>query len=211
LFFFPPSTYFLSAIPLTHYLMRKITFDIETEGVFQTNGDFSQMEVTVVGVHDSETGEYTSYFRDELPKLWPLMESADMLIGYNSDHFDIPILNKYYAGDLTKIKSLDLLKEVKKVLGRRLKLDNLAEATLGRGKTSDGLEAVNWWKQGLYEKVRDYCIADVAITKDLYEYARKKKSLKYRDYDGVREVKLDTTDWETIPSDLPALTHTLPF
>jgi DEAD/DEAH box helicase domain-containing protein len=191
--------------------MRKITFDIETEGVFQTNGDFSQMEVTVVGVHDSETDEYTSYYRDELPKLWPLMESADMLIGYNSDHFDIPILNKYYAGDLTKIKSLDLLKEVKKVLGRRLKLDNLAEATLGRGKTSDGLEAVNWWKQGLYEKVRDYCIADVAITKDLYEYARKKKSLKYRDYDGVREVKLDPSDWEMLPADTPSLTHTLPF
>ncbi len=191
--------------------MRKITFDIETEGSFQNGGDFSNLEVTVVGVHDSQTGEYSSYYRDELPKLWPLMESADILVGYNSDHFDIPILNKYYAGDLTKIKSVDLLKEVKKVLGRRLKLDNLAEATLGKGKTGDGLEAVTWWKEGLYEKVRDYCLADVAITKDLYEYAKKKKSLKYRDYDGVREIKLDPSDWEILPTDTPALTHTLPF
>lgn len=190
--------------------MRRITFDIETEGDFRTNGDFSNLEITVVGVHDSSTNSFLSFYREELPKLWPLMESADLLVGYNSDHFDIPILNKYYAGDLTKIKSLDLLKEVKNVLGRRLKLDNLAEATLGRNKTADGLEAVAWWKQGLKEKVRDYCIADVAITNELYEYAKKKGSLKYRDYDGVREIKLDTSQWET-PSDSPAITHTLPF
>ena len=138
------------------------------------------------------------------------MESADIIVGYNSDHFDIPILGKYYAGDLTKIKSIDLLKEVKNVLGRRLKLDNLAGATLGRNKTSDGLEAVEWWKQGLREKVRDYCLADVAITKDLYEYARKHGSVKYRDYDGVREIKLDTSKWE-LAGDSTALTHTLPF
>ena len=56
-----------------------------------------------------------------------------------------PILNKYYAGDLGKIKSVDLLKEVKQVLGRRLKLDNVAEATLGKKKIGNGLEAVKWW------------------------------------------------------------------
>ena len=190
--------------------MRRITFDIETEGAFQTNGDFSNLEITVLGVHDSETGALTGFYRDELNKAWPLFESADIIIGYNSDHFDIPILNKYYAGDLTKIKSIDLLKEVKNVLGRRLKLDNLAEATLGKGKTGDGLEAVRWWKEGLKEKVRDYCLMDVKITNDLYEYAKKKGSLKYRDYDGMREIKLNTSAWETA-SDTPALTHTLPF
>jgi len=136
--------------------MRRITFDIETEGDFRTNGDFSNLEVTVVGIHDSTTGELSGFYKDELHKLWPILESADIIVGYNSDHFDIPILGKYYAGDLTKIKSVDLLKEVKNVLGRRLKLDNLAGTTLGRNKTSDGLEAVEWWKQGLREKVRDY-------------------------------------------------------
>ena len=103
-----------------------------------------------------------------------------------------------------------MLKEVKNVLGRRLKLDNLAEATLGRGKTADGLEALQWWKQGLKEKVRDYCLADVAITLELYEYAKKHGSVKYRDYDGVREIKLDTSAWEKT-GDSTSLTHTLPF
>ena len=191
--------------------MRRITFDIETEGDFRGNGDFSNLEITVVGIHDSETKEYRSFLRHELRDLWPILERADLLVGFNSDHFDIPILDRYYAGDLTKIKSIDLLKEVKQVLGRRLKLDNLAEATLGAGKISDGLEAMDWWKQGQVEKVREYCLDDVRITNELYLHAKKKKSLKYRDYDGLREIKLDPSGWELIPADTPALTHTLPF
>jgi DEAD/DEAH box helicase domain-containing protein len=190
--------------------MRRITFDIETEGDFRTNGDFSNLEITVLGIHDSADNALKGFYKHELHKAWPLFESADVIVGYNSEHFDIPILNKYYAGDLTKIKSVDLLKEVKNVLGRRLKLDNLAEATLGKGKTGHGLEAVKWWKQGLKEKVLEYCLSDVAITKDLYEYAKKKGVVKYRDYDGLREIKLDTSRWEHIEGSA-AITHTLPF
>lgn len=191
--------------------LKRITFDIETEGDFRGNGDFSNLEITVVGIHDSSTNEYKSFLKHELKDLWPILERADLLVGYNSDHFDIPILNKYYAGDLTKIKSVDLLKEVKAVLGRRLKLDNLAEATLGEGKISNGLEAMTWWKQGLIDKVREYCLDDVRITNELYLHAKKKKLLRYRDYDGVRDIKLDTSAWELIPTDAPAMTHTLPF
>ncbi len=90
--------------------MRKVVFDIETIGLIGTTFDPLQMELTMACIWDSETNEYSSYLKEELPKLWPILERADMLIGYNSDHFDIPILNKYYAGDLTKIKSIDLLR-----------------------------------------------------------------------------------------------------
>ena len=191
--------------------MKVITFDIETVGDFGTNGDFSKLDVTVVGVHDSSTGGMSSYFKEDLHKLWPLLESADVLVGYNSEHFDTPILNKYYAGDLSKIKSVDLLKEIKNVLGRRLKLDNIAEATLGKKKSGNGMEAVVWWKQGLHDKVRDYCLDDVKITRQLYDYALKNGSLKYRDYEsGLREIKLDTSNWEK-PQETGGMTHTLPF
>ena len=129
--------------------------------------------------------------------------------GYNSDHFDIPILNKYYPGDLTRIKSVDLLKEIRAVLGRRLKMDSVAEATLGTNKTADGMQAVRWWKEGKKDLVIEYCLADVKITKDLYDYARANHVLKYKDYDGVREIKLNTKDWEKGAESV--LTHTLPF
>jgi len=192
--------------------MRVVTFDIETKNASTLRGrlDASNLELTVVGVHDSETGDYTGYFKEELPSLWPLMESADALVGYNSDFFDIPILNRYYPGDLTRIRSIDLMVEVQKVLGRRLRLDSLAQATLGRGKSGSGLKAVDWWAEGKYEKVRDYCIEDVRITRELFDYALKHNSLKYQDLIDVREIKLDTSHWLD-ELDSGAMTHTLPL
>ena len=190
--------------------MRAITFDIETKAASMVGGrlDVATLELTVVGVHDSSTGEYTGYFVEDLPKLWPVIEGADMLIGFNSDSFDIPVLNRYYPGDLTKIRSLDLLTEVYNALGRRVRLQSLAEATLGRGKSGHGLDAVLWWEQGLHDKVRDYCIEDVRITRELYDYAREHGHLKYKDINQKKEVKIDASKWEE-PSEGPSLTHTL--
>jgi hypothetical protein len=192
--------------------MRVITFDIETSNILppHSRSDLSQLNLSIVGVHDSETDEYTSYTQEELPKLWPMLEKADMLVGYNSDAFDIPILNKYYAGDLSKIRSLDLMVEVQKVLGRRLRLQSLAEATLNKGKGGDGLKAVEWWAQGLVDKVREYCIEDVRITRRLFDYALKNHALKYKDLNTIRDIKIDTRSW-LIPLPPPSMTHTLPF
>src|SRR5689334_4584103 len=103
--------------------MRAITFDIETANVLPSfsRSDLGQLELALVGIHDSSTGQFSSYVKEELPKLWPILEEADVLIGYNSDSFDIPLLNRYYPGDLSKIRSIDLMVEVANVLGRRLK------------------------------------------------------------------------------------------
>ena len=90
--------------------MRKIVFDIETKNFLS---EVEKIDLALVAIHDSLTDSYSSYLEEDLAKLWPILERADMLIGFNSDHFDIPILNKYYPGDLTKIKSLDILKEIK--------------------------------------------------------------------------------------------------
>ncbi len=191
--------------------MRKIVFDTETSNIFSETGvnDPASLDLSVVCIYDSTTDEYTSYLQKDLPKLWPIMEKADLLIGFNSDHFDIPLLNKYYAGDLGKLKSLDLLKEVRASLGRRIKLDTLAEATLGKGKIGHGLDATRWWKEGKFDLVIKYCIDDVRITKEIYEYALKHHHLKYRDGQTIKEIPLDTSHWEQ--ADEAKITHTLPF
>ncbi len=178
--------------------MRAITFDIETANWITDTGsnDPADLTIAIVCIHDSETGEYSSYLVDELPKLWPILERADLLIGYNSDHFDIPLLNKYYPGDLSKIKSLDLMKEVQGVIGRRLKLDTLAEGTLNDKKLDGkGGQSVVWWRNGEVEKVREYCIQDVKLTRDLFDYAMKNNVLKYKELGKLRDIKLDTSKW----------------
>lgn len=192
--------------------MRFVVFDIETKSTSLNRGrlDPEQMELTVVGVYDSETDSYSSYLKEDLPKLWPILERTELLIGFNSDTFDIPILNRYYPGDLSKIRSLDLLSEVYKTLGRRIRLDSLAQATLGRGKSGDGLKAMVWWEEGKYDLVREYCIEDVRLTKELYDYMLKNGSVKYKDLREKKEIKLDTSLWGK-GSDAPAMTHALPL
>jgi DEAD/DEAH box helicase domain-containing protein len=193
--------------------MRKITFDIETRNIFAdvNSTDSTALDLSVVCIHDSKTDEYTSYLQEDLPKLWPILEQADMLITFNGDHFDIPLLNKYYSGDLKKIKSLDLLVEVRNSLGRRIKLDTIAEATLGTHKSGHGLQAVEWWKTGEIDKIIKYCIEDVKITKQLYDYALANGKLKYKDLVGgaIKDIKLDTSKWEVVENS--AMTFTLPF
>lgn len=188
--------------------MREITFDIETKNLIPTFGNAERMDIAIVGIHDSETDMYTSYSEEELPQLWPIIEAADVLIGFNSDSFDIPLLNAYYPGDLTRIRSIDLLVEVYKMLGRRIRLQSFAEATLGHGKSASGVQAVEWWQAGEYQKVRDYCLQDVKVTRELYDYARGHGKLKYTDFKGNKEVKLDIASWDA-PSASHTFTHTL--
>lgn len=191
--------------------MRKIVFDIETRNSPSDFGkwDPTLLDVSVIAIHDSETNEYSTFMEEDLGKLWRILEESDMLIGFNSDHFDIPLLNKYYPGDLSKLKSLDILKEIRKAYGRRMKLDQLAEGTLGKKKSGHGLDAIQWWNQGKIDKIKEYCIDDVRITKEIYDYARANNKLIFKEGGKLHEIILDASQWEA-PSE-HKITYTLPF
>lgn len=191
--------------------MRKVVFDIETRNIFDDVGknDPALLDISIVGVYDYETDTYTSYAQEEFPALWALLERADALIGFNSDHFDIPLLNKYFPGELTALKSIDIMTSIKDALGRRLSLNNVAGATLGLKKSADGLQAYQWWKEGKVQEIRDYCLQDVKVTKDLYEHIIAHKKIKYRDGQDLKELALDTSEWDKGGDH--ALTYSLGF
>lgn len=191
--------------------MYPVVFDLETRNIFSEVGssDPTALDISVVGVYDFRTDSYSSYFQEDFSSLWPLLEKADMLIGYNSNHFDIPILNKYYHGDLNSIKSLDLLEEIKNSLGRRISLDRVADGTLGKGKIGHGLQAIEWWKKGDFESLKKYCLEDVKLTKEVYEYALKNNKLKFKEAGKTFEIPLDTSTWKT--KEESAMTFSLPF
>lgn len=190
--------------------MRVITFDIETANWFGNGAsEPSELEIALVGMHDSLTDSYDSFLVPELTRMWKVLEEADLLVGYNSDHFDIPLLNKYYPGDLTKIPNIDLMKEIYDVLGRRIRLDAVADGTLGKKKSGHGGQSLVWWRNGEVEKVRKYCLKDVELTRNLYDHALKNGSLKYRELGSLHEVKLNIEKWHTPKSG--AMTYTLGF
>lgn len=191
--------------------MRYIVFDLETKNIFDDveRRDPTLLSISVACAYDSETDTYHTVTEDQLHTLWPLFEKADALVGYNSNYFDIPLLNKYYPGDLTKIPSIDLLESIKNSLGRRVRLDAIAEATLGKKKTADGLQAVAWWKQGEIEKIKKYCQMDVQVTKEIFDYAKLNGHLKLKEGLKKVDIHIDTRDWEKTNDN--TLTFALPF
>jgi len=191
--------------------MRYIVFDLETQNIFQDVGtnDVTDLDISVGSFYDSIEDTYTTVTVDELHKVWPILEKADALVGYNSNHFDIPLLNKYYPGDLTHIKSIDLLESIRESLGRRLRLDSVAQATVGAKKSADGLQAVRWWREGRIEEVKKYCEQDVRVTKKVFDYAMANGHVLFKDGYRKKEIPLDISSWEI--KDDTSMTHSLPF
>lgn len=167
-------------------MLKEVVFDIETQNSFaEVDNDMKKFRISVVSIYRYETGEFQSFVESELNQLWPILEKADRLIGYNSEHFDLPILMNYYAGDLTKIPHLDIMKEVKAGIGIRLKMDDLAQATLDDVKKSaDGLQAIRWYREGKIDEIKKYCEQDVNVTKMLYEFGRDNRQLFYKNLAG---------------------------
>ncbi len=184
--------------------MRKIVFDIETRNIFQDVGSNNpeDLDISIVGLYDYETNKYESFAQEEFPKMWPYFQKAEQLITFNGFYFDIPLLNKYYKkaglGDLNHKLSLDLFKEVRNTNGRWLKLDKIAEGTFGQRKSGTAFDAIIWWREGKVDEIRKYCVQDVKLTKEVYEFAIKNKKLMFKEGQFVKEVKLDTKHWEPV-------------
>lgn len=189
--------------------MRSVVFDIETVQIRPGSFDADNMELTICCTYDSGADAYDSFLKEDLPRLWKLFEQADAVVGYNSDHFDIPVLDKYYPGDLAKIRSIDLMKDIQAALGRRIKLDAVAEGTLGAKKSGHGAQAMRWWKQGDVASLRKYCLKDVELTKRVFDYMLEHGSVKYKELGKTREIKVDTSGW--LAAGARPLTFTLGF
>lgn len=192
-------------------MLKKIVFDIETKNTFHDveSNNPADLDISLVGIYDYADNCYYSYLENELSDLWSKIENTDALIGYNSNHFDIPLLNSYYPGDLSVLKSIDLMQDLKINAGRRVKLDDVAQATLGKNKSGHGLQAITWWKNGEIEMIRDYCLEDVKITKNIYEYALKNGFLKYAEGSKTKTIPIETSDWQIKNNN--AMTRTLPI
>ncbi len=173
-----------------------IIFDVETQRIFQeVNNEVGKLGVSVVGVYDYADRSYKTFFEKDLARLFQLFEKASMLIGFNSNKFDLGVLKPYYVGDLTKFPSLDLLEEVYKSLGRRIALDDLVKGTLGKRTEGHGFLAVNYYREGKLDQLAKYCLSDVRLTKELYEYGLKFEKVYYL---GVSEKVAIKVNWKNI-------------
>ena len=154
---------------------EKLVLDLETQR------DFAEVEgrkldllgVSVVGIYSYETDRYDAYVEADLAaKLGPRLQAAELLIGFNNRRFDLPVLQPYLPFSVEGLPMLDILEEIVKSVGHRVSLESVAQATLGRGKSGSGLDALRWFKEGRMDLITKYCLDDVKLTKEVYEYGK---------------------------------------
>ncbi len=175
-------------------MSKAVVLDIETQNTFQDVGGYfpEKLDVSVVCAYFYGDDSWESYTQETLQDLFQRLEHVDAIVGYNSVGFDVPILNKYYAGDLLKIPQLDMLDKIRQSLGFRIKLDDVAAATIGAKKSAHGLQAVQWWKEGKIQEIIDYCMQDVKVTKEVFEFGQEKGFILFDDRSGERrQVDID--------------------
>ncbi len=101
----------------------------------------------------------------------------DPIVTFNGERFDFKVLSAYGSVEHLYARSCDLLRILRDRLGFRFKLESLAAATLGRGKTGSGRQSVEWWRSGdpaMRQKVAEYCMKDVELTRDIYLFGKEK-------------------------------------
>lgn len=180
--------------------MSQLVIDVETKKLFSeiSTRKPEDLEVSYIGaLLVSDNGEYREkdyfgFFEDDFSSLWPLMEKADRIIGFNLIDFDFPAMSPHYSGDLFRFPVLDILKDIEKVVSHRVSLQAVATATLGERKLGSGLSAVQYWREGRLDELARYCRQDVEVTAKVYKYGVENKHLTFKDkWNEEKKVEVD--------------------
>jgi len=161
-----------------------VFFDIETQRSFDDVGgryNLHKLGLSVAVTFSTDRGTYESYRESEVENLIADLRGADLVIGFNIIRFDFPVLQPYTTFSLKEIPSFDILSDLHRRLGHRVSLDSLAQSTLGSKKSADGLQAIQWYREGNFEMLKEYCRQDVEITKQVYGFGKENKYVMYYD------------------------------
>lgn len=192
--------------------MRKLplVLDLETKHTFREFNDPKKLGITVVGIYDYRDQQYKIFEEKELTGLFSLLETCSYIIGFNVRSFDLEVLQAYYPGKVQNLPIFDLLDDIRSIIGRRLSLNDLITATLGKKKTGHGLQAIELFKEGKWEDLKKYCLDDVMLTKELFEFGAEKEEVMYLNEKGKVTINVD---WKKYLQDSgKADSHlTLPF
>ncbi len=193
--------------------MRKypLVFDLETKYTFRQYKDPAKLGVSVVAIYDYKDNQEKVFFESEINRLFPILEHSSYIIGFNIKSFDLPVLQAYYPGRVEKLSTFDIMDDVREKIGRRLALNDLIFATLGKKKTGHGLMAINHYREKKWDELKKYCLDDVDLTRELFQYGVDKEEIFYLNAKGKVTLKVNWKKYleeEGGGNDIPL---TLPF
>jgi len=174
-----------------------VLFDLETLRSAEEVGGWNRahrMGIALGVVLHLEEGRFETYREERVGELVADLKGADLVVGFNSRRFDYAVLSGYTGEDYGRtLPTLDLLETLHGVLGFRVGLNHLAQETLGRGKSADGLQSLEWVKQGRFDLIEDYCRQDVEVLRDVYLFGRREGYVLIRSR-GADRVRVPV-DW----------------
>jgi DEAD/DEAH box helicase domain-containing protein len=163
---------------------RTILFDLETLRSAADVGGWQnchKMGIAMGVVCHLEEDRFEVFRESQVEALSDALRAADLVVGFNIRRFDYRVLAGYTGEDYAQtLPTLDLLDEIRKRLGFRLGMGHLARETLGCDKSADGLQSLEWVRQGRLDLVEAYCRKDVEILRDLFLHGRKEGCVYYR-------------------------------
>jgi len=172
-----------------------VVFDLETQRSFEEVGGRTQLHrlgVSIGVAFSFATGDYLVVTEESIQELIDLLLDAELVVGYNVRGFDYEVLRAYTDADLQALPTQDLMLDLEERLGFRPKLDSVVKATIGGGKSADGLQALEWWRRGEIDKIIEYCKEDVRVTKELYEFGIRNRFVLVNRFGGKsRQVDVD--------------------
>ena len=139
--------------------------------------------VTCVGFCGDGPGEAFSYHdeRELLETAMGIIVAHDCIVTWNGYDFDMQFLAMRCLANgvqpvrgmrgrkypLPTDKHIDIMQWYTDC-GKWIGLDKAAKAILGKGKTGTGADAIQLWADGKIDELQEYCLADCALTLELY-------------------------------------------
>jgi DEAD/DEAH box helicase domain-containing protein len=166
-----------------------VYFDLETQKSADEVGGWDKirdLKMSLGVTYSTARGGYHVYPEADVGELIRELQRADLVVGFNVLRFDYEVLHGYTVFDLTQLPTLDMLVVLHETLKHRLSLDSIASATFGLEKTSEGLQAIRWFKEGRLLEIAEYCCFDVKLTKLVHEYGARHRQLFYKNRFGAK-------------------------
>jgi RNase_H superfamily len=165
--------------------MNIVYFDLETQRTANDVGGWDKkrdLGMSLGVTYSSHLNEYRIYSEKCVNDLICQLLRADLVVGFNVVNFDYQVLMGYTILDLPhQLRTLDLLVEVEQAVGVKPRLENIAQATLGIGKSGGGIDAIKWWREKRIIEIAEYCCFDVKVTRLVHEHGTQFRELFYAD------------------------------
>ena len=145
-------------------------------------GSYDEMGISVLVLFDYREMRYRVFADENIQEALNILNLYDLVVGFNTVKFDWKVLNSTYHYEKSRAsKDFDILREI--WLSLRLnpdvfnpathggyRLDDVAYETIGLRKSGNGAHAPYFYQQGRWAELIDYCLQDVKIEKELFEF-----------------------------------------